>query len=105
MSESDLMARVVEIPHDVPPDLDIEIWSDVQDENRGVEILPGFLHQGLRSHILLAACGAGEVAYEDKGSGVFTSSLLKTLSAVGVQNITYTNLFQRLPSLPTGRNP
>ena len=99
MSESNRMERVTEIPNNVASDLDTEIWSDARDESRGAKIAPGFLHHGLRSHILLAACGPEEAAYEDKGSGVFTTSLLKTLSAVGAQNVTYTNLLQRIPGL------
>jgi hypothetical protein len=60
---------------------------------------PGFLHHGLRSHVLLAACGAKEIAYEDQGNGVFTAALLRLLSAVGAHNVTYANLLQRLPHL------
>ena len=106
------MARVTEIPNDVPFNLDQEIWSNGQHENRGTAIAPGFLHHGLRSHVLLAACGAKELARErhgsltkDQSNGVFTAALLKTLYAVGAQNVTYANLFSRLPSLTVGLNP
>jgi hypothetical protein len=99
VSESTRIARVTEIPNDVPWDLDLEIWSDAQGENLDVTIAPGFLRRGLRSHILLAACGAKELAYEDQGKGIFTAALLNLLSTVGAHNVTYANLLQRLPSL------
>jgi hypothetical protein len=96
VSRSSRIARFAEIPNDVPSDLDVKIWSDGQS---GVAIAPGFQHHGLRSHILLAACGAKELAYEDQRKGVFTTALLELLSTVGAHNVTYANLLQRLPSL------
>ena len=105
------MARVTEVPNNVHFELDKGIWGNAQHENRGVEIAPGFLHHGLRSHVLLAACGAKELARERPGvmheahsNGLFTAALLKTLGTVGAQNITYTNLLMRLPSLTDGQN-
>ena len=92
-------ARYTEIPNDVPSDLDLEIWNGTQGKKSGVVIAPGLLHRGLRSHTVLAACGANEVAYEDGGNGIFTIALLKFLSVVGTQNVTCASLLQRLPRL------
>jgi hypothetical protein len=84
----------------MPSDLDPPIFSDAQfQESRDASIVPGFVHRGMKSHILLAACGAEERAYEDQGKGVFTAALLKLLYEVGTQNVTYANLLQRLPRL------
>jgi hypothetical protein len=93
------MARVTEIPNNVPSDLDLDIWSDGQRERVGFAIASGFLRHRRSSHILLAACGAKEFAYEEQGKGVFTTALLKLLSLVGVENVTYANLLDRLPHL------
>ncbi|KDQ61082.1 hypothetical protein JAAARDRAFT_67479 [Jaapia argillacea MUCL 33604] len=100
----DRIPRFTEISHNIPPKLDIGIWGDARSHKRAVVIAPGFLHHGLRSHILLAACGAKEFALEENGRGVFTSALLTTLSGVGAQNITYANLLQRLQGI-TEQNP
>jgi hypothetical protein len=98
VSETTRKARFAEIPNDVPSELDRHIWSE---KNKpGVAIAPGFQYHGLRSHILLAACGAKELAYEDQGMGVFTTELLKLLSKAGTRDITYANLLQLLPNLP-----
>jgi hypothetical protein len=66
----------------------------------GTHIPVGFLKSGLSSHMLLAACSAREVAVEENGRGRFTTALLATLSNVGADNVTYTDLIQRLPILP-----
>jgi Caspase domain len=99
VSASNRIPRSAAIPNDVASDLDVDIWSNTQFEKSGVAIAPGFLHHGLKSHILLAACGRNELAYEEQGNGVFTNALLKLLSTIGAQNVTYANLLQRLPRL------
>ena len=91
--------RGIEAAIDVPPDLDQEIWGSYTG-TRGTAIHPGFLHHGLQSHVLLAACGAEEMAREQGGRGTFTKALLDTLVTVGPDKITYAHLIQRIPSLP-----
>jgi hypothetical protein len=68
--------------------------------DRGSHVRPGFLHTGLRSHVLLAACGAKEQAKEVEGRGIFTKALLQVLSSVSADTITYTDLLQRIYELP-----
>lgn len=85
----------------LPSDLDQEIWNDSQAKLQpGVAIAPGFQYHGLNSHILLSACGAKELAYEDQGMGAFTAALLKLLTEADTRDLTYATLFQLLPSLP-----
>ena len=91
------MPRVAKMPNNVPPNLDQDIWRDARCERSG--IASGFLQHRRSCYILLAACGAKEFAYEEQEKGVFTTALLKTLSLVGVKNVTYANLLQRLPPL------
>jgi len=83
----------------VPADLDRDIWNR-SDNGRGTQISPGFLQSGLRSHVLLAACGAKEVAQEVQGHGVFTKAFLNTISTVGADKLTYADLLQRMYALP-----
>ena len=83
----------------MPSHLDLDIWSGAQGEKSGFVIVPNFLRHSVRSHILLAACAAKEPAYEDHGKGVFTTALLRLMSAVGTQNLTYANLVRWLPCL------
>jgi hypothetical protein len=79
-------------------ELDKEIWGNSCD--RGATILPGFLQNGLRSHVLLAACGAKEKAKEEQGRGAFTKAILEVLHTVSADTITYTELLQRMHALP-----
>ena len=84
------------MPVRIPSDLDKNIWGGT----RGTSIASGFLKSGLRSHVLLSACGAEENASEDEGRGYFTKRLLDTLEIVGADKVTYADLIQRIPSLP-----
>jgi hypothetical protein len=54
----------------------------------------------MRSHVLLAACGAHELAYENNNEGAFTSALLQLLKVTGVGSITYAEIIDRLEDLP-----
>ncbi|PVF91863.1 hypothetical protein CPB86DRAFT_820144 [Serendipita vermifera] len=92
--------RSCEMLEEIPPNLDEDIWSS---SSRAVN-MSGFLRKGLRSHVLLAACGAREKASECQQKGVFTPALLSTLGSVDVGKITYEGLINRLPCLPA-QNP
>jgi hypothetical protein len=81
----------------IPPDLDNKVWR----WNRGSYSAQGFLKSGLRSHVLISACGAEETAKEEKGRGYFTKRLLAALEEVGADKITYTGLIQQIPCLST----
>jgi hypothetical protein len=60
-----------------------------------------FTHGGLRSHVLLAACGSEESAIEQMSRGLFTQRLLETLTTVKIDNLTYAGLLQLMPRLPS----
>ncbi|KAG8704854.1 hypothetical protein FRC11_009512, partial [Ceratobasidium sp. 423] len=56
-----------------------------------------------RSHVLLAACGRAEQAYEctECNSGYFTSVLLQVLRSGWLQNLKYKRCFEEFPKLRT----
>ena len=65
----------------------------------------GFAREGLRSHVLLAACHSDGAAYERKSRGVFTVALLETLMKpeIEIDKLTYATLFDvRMPPLSSG---
>ena len=55
-------------------------------------------------HIHLSACEASELAYEVRGSGVFTSTLLEVLKR-GAGKVTYQSLYNRIRFFIKGRFP
>ncbi|KDN44150.1 hypothetical protein RSAG8_05623, partial [Rhizoctonia solani AG-8 WAC10335] len=67
--------------------------------NRSIPRIPYFG----RSHILLAACGHAEVAYEssDTRSGCFTAALLGKLRSSRLHKLTYKACFEDFPGLVT----
>ncbi|KZV76174.1 hypothetical protein PENSPDRAFT_680379 [Peniophora sp. CONT] len=77
-----------------------DIWVHSQ---RGVAYLPKFANAGLTSHVVLAACGPDESAYEDriKHEGRFTSAFLSVLETAGTDTLTYAELIRRLDYLPS----
>ncbi|KAF8154782.1 caspase domain-containing protein [Crassisporium funariophilum] len=101
------LVRGFEIAHPIPAELDMHIWGFAEldpGEDRGSRIPQGFLRSGLRSHVLLTACGAKEEAKEEHGRGVFTKALLQLLTAINAETITYTDVLRRIHALP-GQNP
>jgi hypothetical protein len=91
---------------DIPHDLDKEIWGPVKknpeqnsnlDTSRGPHIPPRYLKRGLRSYVLLSACGEEEYARETSTGGFFTTHLLDTLEAVDADTVTYAELIHRIP--------
>ncbi|KAF8584894.1 hypothetical protein K439DRAFT_1633170 [Ramaria rubella] len=107
-NQNDRTPRTVKLPHSLPKDLDLDIVLEPEFEQggRAINTPTVFLTSNLRSHILLAACGSEELAYENKklGRGAFTTALIETLLNVGVDKLTYTGLMDRLPNLPR-QNP
>jgi hypothetical protein len=93
------LIRGFDIMSDVPAELDKYIWDNRSGE-RSTAIPPGFLQSGLRSHVLLAACGAKEKAKEEQGRGVFTRAILDVLNTVSADTVTYTELLRRMHALP-----
>lgn len=84
----------------MPEDLDRPIWENGT-IGRGATVASQFLRTGLASHILLAACGSEERAREEAGQGLFTQALLDTLTKAGANKLTYSQLIERLPALPS----
>ncbi|CUA76994.1 DNA-directed RNA polymerase subunit beta'' [Rhizoctonia solani] len=87
------------------PMQDIDI---IQDELSGSSDLSdptkfGLSLEDMDSHVMLAACGHGEVAFENgtEKYGYFTNALLKLLRSVKVDSLTYRGCAQRLPPLCT----
>lgn len=79
------------LQHSIPEDLDNDIWG-----GRAGKIPHGLAYYGLRSHVLLAACGEKELAYEHDGRGQFTTALLSTLKDCAASDLTYTEVLKRI---------
>ncbi|KZV62753.1 hypothetical protein PENSPDRAFT_758475 [Peniophora sp. CONT] len=98
--------RGFELDDVVPSSLDKSIWGELAKE-RAIEVAAGFGSAGSKSHVLLAACReserAGEKAFKDVSDvrGLFTSELINTLRSVPADKVTYKELFQRIPDIPS----
>ncbi|KAI0311621.1 hypothetical protein OF83DRAFT_1150129 [Amylostereum chailletii] len=99
------MARGIEFKDALPVDLDADIPKATADRAIGRHL--GFLHAGLSSHVLLAACGKEEQAWEDDGRGAFTKELLRLLEELdrGMTQVSYTDLIGRMLKLPRKQYP
>ncbi|VDB91742.1 unnamed protein product [Peniophora sp. CBMAI 1063] len=77
-----------------------DLWASAQ---RGIPYMANFANTGLTSHVVLAACGPDESAYEDreKHEGRFTSAFLGVLENAGTDTLTYSELIGRLDNLPS----
>ena len=100
-----LKARDIDVEN-VPSNLDQDIWNVFESSSgseRGTEVHSGFARKGLKSHVLLAACRSQELAYERTSRGAFTVALLKTLTDIGIDKLTYATLFDHwMPPLSSG---
>ncbi|QRV77162.1 ICE-like protease (caspase) p20 domain protein [Ceratobasidium sp. AG-Ba] len=98
---SNMLVRSIDF-RDLPPlsprtDTEIVHWP--ASSSRTSVIPTGFAHRASRSHVLLAACGSGEVAWERNGQGEFTRALLSVLKDADLSCLTYTELMHGLPSI------
>ncbi|KZV66217.1 hypothetical protein PENSPDRAFT_667856 [Peniophora sp. CONT] len=86
----------------VNPSYQQNYWASV-DSHRQVVVASQFANAGLRSHVVLAACGPNESAFEDriKNEGRFTSAFLRVLEKAGTDTLTYAELIRRLDYLPS----
>ncbi|KAI0317872.1 caspase domain-containing protein [Amylostereum chailletii] len=96
-------ARGFDFKERLQDNLDEDILA-LEVAGRAAHVGAKFLHAGLRSHVLLAACSAMEVAIEERGRGLFTRALLDVLNVVGTEKLTYKDLIERITDLP-GQNP
>jgi len=83
--------RSVKITYGIPTDLDQPLLSSTKGAS---QISKGFLTSGLRSHILLAACGEKEFAAESKSRGHFTRALLTLLETLPVDTLMYSDILR-----------
>jgi hypothetical protein len=74
-------------------------WADEEspEVTRAIHQTPGFGGKFDESHVLLAACGKEQKAYERHGSGLFTTALLDLLpQEVKDPSLTYATLMLKL---------
>ncbi|PPR00906.1 hypothetical protein CVT26_015516 [Gymnopilus dilepis] len=83
------------------PAVDADI---LYDGTRGSRPAPLYEHGGLKSHILLAACGSLELAVESNGRGNFSSALLNLLKRVPPDELRYCELLGKMDHIPN-QNP
>lgn len=91
----------------LPADIDSEITNNSPISTRILVAEEEISIQAMRSHVLLAACGHMEQAYEDQlppnYPGFFTRALLDLLRSRGADKLTYKGCIQRFPKLLTPR--
>ncbi|KIJ46670.1 hypothetical protein M422DRAFT_778371, partial [Sphaerobolus stellatus SS14] len=97
-----LLVRSVDIDVSIPSTLDDSIWMD--GGHRATSFPTSFRHKGLRSHVLLAACGAKEIAQEIRGRGIFTRVLLNLLRKTRAEYLTYSSVLEEIEKLEN-QNP
>jgi hypothetical protein len=106
--EATELVRGITFGQHIPLDLDQDIWNDFDPPKGfkcGTVVNASFTHSGLRSHVLLAACGSEESAIEQKSRGLFTQGLLETLTTFKIDKLTYAGLLERMQRLPSRQNP
>jgi len=100
------VSRGVETLQPIPKELDQRFLRRCSVE---VDSLPETRYKQFDSHVLLAACGVNEKAYEMTSAagqpcGYFTNHLIEQLRRIGSNPITYADLMARLPANPR-QNP
>jgi hypothetical protein len=83
--------RSVKIRYGIPTDLDQTLLGSIKEAS---QISKGLLTSGLRSHILLAACGEKEFAAESNFRGHFTKALLTLLKTLPVDALMYSDILR-----------
>jgi len=83
----------------IPAQLDIELLNGIS-RARGLGFPSGNHHQGLDTHVLLAACAPHEQAWEHfaQDRGYFTTELLRVLRNTGDEVLTYERLIGTIPT-------
>ncbi|KAG8709018.1 hypothetical protein FRC09_000912 [Ceratobasidium sp. 395] len=101
------IARDAEVEIKVPCDIDANVMSFTpagqSSKEARVPELP--LHTDQASHVLLAAAGSNQKAWEGSGRGDFTKVLLAGIRAGGAREITYEDLIVSLERLPGDQTP
>ncbi|TFK31705.1 hypothetical protein BDQ12DRAFT_701476 [Crucibulum laeve] len=104
-SQQGYVPRYLSNPPPTPPDCDHEILA------RGKRVRSGGFSVGFSgkfhaSHVLLAACGRAQSAWEHSGTGkgLFTKTLLEVLESHDIDDLTYTSLMHLL-DMPQWQTP
>jgi hypothetical protein len=86
-------------PPRLPPNYDDSIIGTL---SRGLAVPQSVVGKNQSSHVLLAACGREQQAYEhpNQRNSVFTHALLKVLNRVNIETLTYTSFMHRLNMPP-----
>lgn len=89
------VVRLIVDPPPASPKSDQDLWTS---DTRGGRVGSGFSGKLHSSHVLLAACGREESAYEDPMThrGYFTTHLLDILESVDIRCLTYNSLIHKL---------
>ncbi|KAI0030581.1 caspase domain-containing protein [Vararia minispora EC-137] len=105
--------RGVELKRANNPKADVALAPVYRDEvqrkpedgegSRGIVTSGKFLNASMRSHVLLAACGENQSAFEKHGSGLFTTALLMHFKTRGIGSHTYAEIIVALGGLAKGR--
>ena len=97
--ESELVIRRISEPPKLKPTSDQSIWS--REVRRG-GIAAGFSGKFHASHVLLAACGRDQFAFENprEHRGLFTMSLIKVLKSEEFSTLTYVSLMHKIRMPP-----
>ncbi|CAG8611091.1 1996_t:CDS:2 [Acaulospora colombiana] len=93
-TSDDRRLRNMPVTKPLPDDVDEDIFRAHSQEDNGPS-----RRLGNASHVLLAACGPKQRAYEVGGRGVFTRVLLETISTLGRKTLTYSDIIRELPHL------
>ncbi|KAF9068251.1 hypothetical protein BDP27DRAFT_834484 [Rhodocollybia butyracea] len=102
LDDSKLAIRGVELPDNFVIAVQ-QLLNDfmADDETRAYVPSAGYETIGHGSHMLLAGCMQGEEAKENKGHGAFTTALLNLFRDHGVDKLTYRDVIDKLPDLPS----
>ncbi|KAF9525305.1 caspase domain-containing protein [Crepidotus variabilis] len=105
LDPKEYIPRRIRHPPPINPSLDEKIWSKAS-PSRGGRAAVGFAGQYQASHVLLAACGRDQFAYETKTGqrGMFTTTLMKVLESENIHSLTYTSLMHKL-RMPAQQTP
>ncbi|KAF9440358.1 hypothetical protein P691DRAFT_767870 [Macrolepiota fuliginosa MF-IS2] len=89
--------RQITNPPSLRPDYDANITGALS-RSAGGATAGVFSGKNMSSHVLLAACGREQSAYEHpkQPNGVFTHALMEVLNKSRVEELTYTSLMHRL---------
>ncbi|KAF9059379.1 caspase domain-containing protein [Rhodocollybia butyracea] len=103
LDDPKLAVRGVELPDNFVIAVQ-QLMNDLmtaEEGNRAYAPAAGYETIGHGSHMLLAGCMQGEEAKENKGRGAFTTALLALFQDYGVDKLTYIDVIDKLPDLPS----